>query len=128
MRPFAEKFYSSAAWRRTREAYAASRHRLCELCLSPADVVHHVRRLTPNNIHDASVTLSWDNLQLLCRRCHAEQHAPGGALACARAPVAFGADGGVCPPCGAGTFAHVAPALELKFYARRKKIRERGPG
>ena len=30
--------------------------------------------LTPDNIHDPSVTLSWDNLKLVCRDCHAKEH------------------------------------------------------
>ena len=42
--------------------------------VSPAEIVHHKIPLTPDNINDLSVSLSWDNLQALCRRCHAEVH------------------------------------------------------
>lgn len=79
MREFAEAFYKSKAWQATREAYAASAGRLCEACLSQGvcragEIVHHKRELTPENIGDPAVTFSWDNLQLLCRDCHAKAH------------------------------------------------------
>jgi 5-methylcytosine-specific restriction endonuclease McrA len=81
MREFAESFYKSKAWQDCRNAYAKSRHGLCERCLSvgrytPGAIVHHRIHLTPNNIGDPSVTLAWDNLMLLCRDCHAEMHKP----------------------------------------------------
>ena len=79
MKPYAEKFYKSQAWMRTREIYAASRGGLCERCLAkgrytPGEIVHHKIYLTPENINDPSVTLSWENLELVCRECHAEEH------------------------------------------------------
>lgn len=79
MREFATSFYSSKAWQRTRAAYAASVGGLCERCRSkglivPGAIVHHKVHLTPENIHDDSVTLNWSNLELLCRDCHAEVH------------------------------------------------------
>lgn len=54
---------------------------LCEVCLSkglyrPGEIVHHKTPLTPENIHDPAVTMNWDNLQLLCRDCHAVAHKP----------------------------------------------------
>lgn len=36
--------------------------------------MHHKIYLTPENINDPSVTLSWENLELVCRECHAEEH------------------------------------------------------
>ena len=79
MKPFAEKFYKSQAWKETRKAYAASVGYLCEECLRrgvyrPGEIVHHIRELTPENISDPAVTLSWANLELLCRDCHAKRH------------------------------------------------------
>ena len=79
MREFAESFYSSKAWKETRKAYAASVGGLCEECkakgiIKPAEVVHHKRHVTPQTIDDPSVTLDWNNLQALCRDCHAEKH------------------------------------------------------
>ena len=40
----------------------------------PGEIVHHKIALTPDNINDPSVSLSWDNLELLCRDCHGKEH------------------------------------------------------
>lgn len=76
---FANGFYRSAAWKKTREAYAASKGGLCERCLamgliSPGEEVHHRIRLTPDNLSDPEIALSWTNLELLCRECHKKEH------------------------------------------------------
>lgn len=76
---FAKKFYSTSAWRECRNAYAASRGHLCERCisrgiLSYGEIVHHKIELTPENIDNPDVTLNFQNLELLCRFCHAEVH------------------------------------------------------
>lgn len=78
-KPFADKFYKTSAWRECRNSYAASRGHLCERCLSRGvlsmgEIVHHKIELTPENIDDPEITLSWNNLELLCRFCHAEVH------------------------------------------------------
>lgn len=98
-RDFARAFYHSREWKRTREAYLKHRHGLCERCLSrgyaeKGEIVHHRRHLTPENIGDPSVTLSFDNLELLCRKCHAEEHPEiyGGRW---ETRVGFDADGNV---------------------------------
>lgn len=41
---------------------------------TPGEIVHHVINLTPENINDPNVALNFDNLRLVCRRCHAEEH------------------------------------------------------
>ena len=79
MKDFARAFYSSKAWKDTRTAYAKSKRNLCELCLEqglykPCEIVHHKIILTPENITDPSVTLDWNNLQCVCRDCHATIH------------------------------------------------------
>lgn len=79
MKEFATAFYKSKAWKNCRELYAQSVGGLCERCLAkgvyrPGEIVHHKVWLTPENINDASITLNWDNLILLCRDCHAEVH------------------------------------------------------
>lgn len=73
-------FYSTAAWQKTREAYKKYRGGLCESCLArglivPGDEVHHRVKLTHENINNPEITLSFDNLMLLCKSCHEEQHA-----------------------------------------------------
>jgi 5-methylcytosine-specific restriction endonuclease McrA len=67
------------AWQNTSRAYKQSVGGLCEKCMSkgmvtPAEIVHHKIPLTDDNINDLSISLSWDNLQALCRQCHAEAH------------------------------------------------------
>lgn len=78
-REFAVAFYHSKAWKDTREAYMRSHRGLCEPCLArgvykPAAIVHHKVHLTPENISDPSVALSFSNLELVCRDCHAAEH------------------------------------------------------
>lgn len=79
MKEFAKSFYKSKAWQRTRQSYAASVGYLCEECLrkglcTPGRIVHHKIFLTPENINNPAITLSFDNLEMLCRECHAEKH------------------------------------------------------
>jgi len=80
-RAWAYSFYISPAWVKCRAGYAKSRGGLCERCAAkglavPGDEVHHKKRLTPKNVRDPAVALSWDNLELLCKACHLEEHRP----------------------------------------------------
>ena len=74
MKPWAQWFYKSKAWRDTREAYVASKHGLCERCGAGGEIVHHKVYLNPRNIHDPAVTLNFENLELLCATCHQHEH------------------------------------------------------
>lgn len=79
MKDFAAGFYKSQAWKRTRAAYTKVQGGLCEECLAngiitPGEIVHHRKPLTPLNINDPTITLDWSNLQLVCRECHAKAH------------------------------------------------------
>ena len=72
-------FYNSKAWKDTRRNYKQSVGGLCEVCLSngiirPAEIVHHKEPLTEKNIQNLDVSLGWNNLQALCRECHAKAH------------------------------------------------------
>lgn len=79
MKSYARKLYSSGAWKKTRAAYAKSRGGLCERCLAkglivPGVIVHHRRHINAANVDNPAITLAWDNLELVCRACHAEIH------------------------------------------------------
>ena len=78
-RDFAQSFYNSKRWKNTRNAYMKSVSNLCEKCraaglIVPAEIVHHKVHIEPDTINDPNVSLSWDNLEALCRNCHAAQH------------------------------------------------------
>ena len=79
MKPYAERFYKSQEWQRCRE-YVWQRDRgLCVDCLkrgrvTPAEEVHHVIEITPENITDPAITLNPENLVSLCRECHRRRH------------------------------------------------------
>lgn len=74
MRAFAKAFYESPAWRSTR-AYIIKRDAgLCVRCGAPGVIVHHKRELTPANIDDPMIALNENNLETLCRSCHAIAH------------------------------------------------------
>lgn len=79
MKPWAAEFYKSKAWKDCRAAYAQSVGGLCERCLRegkyvPGEIVHHKIHLDPVKILDPTIALNWDNLELVCRTCHAEAH------------------------------------------------------
>lgn len=101
-RDFARSFYKSKQWESTRDAYARSVHGLCEPCarsgkVSIGVIVHHKEHLTPENIEDPAVALSFDNLELVCRKCHAACHPEiyGSKKQGGAARVAFDEDGNV---------------------------------
>ena len=80
---FAKKFYSSKAWQACRNEYARDRHYLCENCLRKGiyragEIVHHKIELDPININNPEITLNFNNLELLCRDCHAAMHEQSG--------------------------------------------------
>ena len=79
MKEYSKLFYKSKEWERCRQNYLKSVGGLCESCLSrglitPAKIVHHKVFLTPNNINDPTITLDWNNLQAVCKRCHEDIH------------------------------------------------------
>jgi 5-methylcytosine-specific restriction endonuclease McrA len=96
VRTFAKKFYNSKAWHKTRQAYAASQHYLCEICKEPGAVVHHKQHLIPHTIANPDITLAWGNLQYLCAECHAKAH-KAHSLVNNRATIHFKSDGTIAP-------------------------------
>lgn len=84
---YAQAFYHSQAWKNTRDAYYKLQRGMCERCtkelaegritlkdVEPGIIVHHKKHITPENINNPRVTLSFDNLELLCTRHHNEEH------------------------------------------------------
>ncbi len=79
MKPWAERFYNSDAWRSCRDSFLKSKGYLCERCSTPDDpvtakIAHHKTYLTKQNINDPYIALSWDNLEALCQDCHNKEH------------------------------------------------------
>lgn len=92
MREFAKAFYESPAWRHTR-AYILKRDAgLCVHCGEPGVIVHHKIELTPRNIDDPAIALGEDNLETVCRTCHALIHEGTPPLADG---LVFDADGNI---------------------------------
>ena len=81
MKQFAHDFYKSSVWMKCAKAYRVEKNNLCERCLEkglivPGAEVHHKIKLTPENINDPAIALNWDNLELLCKDCHMQEHRP----------------------------------------------------
>lgn len=77
MKPFAEWFYKSKVWIDCRLAFLISKFFICERCGGAATIAHHKIYLTPDNINDPFITLSWENLEALCQDCHNREHHGG---------------------------------------------------
>lgn len=67
-------FYKSPAWLAAREVKIMSVNGLCERCGQIGIEVHHKERLTIDNVIDTSISLNQENLELLCRECHNQEH------------------------------------------------------
>lgn len=71
---WAKAFYQSKEWKQTSRAYMSSQAYICERCGSVGEICHHKKWLNPKNINDPYITLSFDNLECLCRDCHGKEH------------------------------------------------------
>ena len=74
MQDFARKFYLSKAWRNARKYIIKRDMGLCVRCGKPGKIVHHKTYLTPQNIDNPYIAFGEDNLETLCRECHAIEH------------------------------------------------------
>ena len=74
---------------------------MCERChKEPGYIVHHKVWLTPKNIHDPSISLSFANLEYVCKACHDAIHGFGQDESGKRS-VMFDANGDpIAPPFG----------------------------
>lgn len=71
---YAIKLYNSKHWALTRDAYFKSVFAICERCGNAGEIVHHKQHISPENINDPGITLSWANLEVLCIDCHNKEH------------------------------------------------------
>lgn len=69
-----QRFYNSSTWQKAREYKMASVGYLCEVCGGLGEIVHHKIPLSEANMHDPKISISNDNLQLVCRSCHKRIH------------------------------------------------------
>lgn len=79
MKEYAKRFYKSTAWEKARGQAWSRDKGLCQECLKKGiikegDTVHHINPITVDNIKDESITLNLDNLETVCRDCHAKVH------------------------------------------------------
>lgn len=66
------RFYNSAEWRVLSSKYTQDKGYRCESCGSIATQVHHKKPIqTPDGWE---LRLDYNNLELLCTRCHNERH------------------------------------------------------
>ena len=68
------RFYKSVAWQVAREIKIREANGKCERCGALGEEVHHKTRLTIQNYLDTSISLNQENLELLCKKCHNEEH------------------------------------------------------
>ena len=66
-RDFSKAFYNSKEWEKVRQFVLLRDHHACTICGAPAEEVHHIKHLTPDNIGDVSITMNPANLTSLCK-------------------------------------------------------------
>lgn len=73
---WAKAFYKSKAWQQCREEILKRDKYTCQTpgCHKVAEEVHHVTKLTPQNIDDPMISLNPKNLISLCGDCHKAKH------------------------------------------------------
>ena len=69
-----ERFYKSDRWHMARNIIIARANGLCEKCGKVGTEVHHIIKLTPDNVDDVSISINPKNLILLCKDCHNKEH------------------------------------------------------
>ena len=95
---YAQAFYKSDAWQRTRSAYFKYKCGICERCGGAGKIVHHKIYITPKNIGDPRVTLNFKNLELLCQECHNAEHAKKQSSRYQNSRYTIDENGNVLPP------------------------------
>jgi len=96
------QFYDSREWKSCRQSFVKYRKGLCERCLAKGLIevgteVHHKKRLTKGNINNPEITLNFDNLELLCSKCHQDEHKDDRTKMFSKKRYRVSADGKVSP-------------------------------
>lgn len=68
-----ESFYTRQLYRKARTAYM-KKVIFCERCGALGTQVHHKVRLTTGNLEDVEISAGEGNFELLCDKCHEEEH------------------------------------------------------
>jgi 5-methylcytosine-specific restriction endonuclease McrA len=90
--------YRTAEWERSREFVIQRAQGLCEECLRQGRVeagidVDHIIPLNDQNWRDWNIAYNPDNLQLLCKPCHAAKHSSDSGLSRFVEPVPANSNG-----------------------------------
>lgn len=77
--------YHTVEWQRVREYVILRAQGLCEQCLREGKVevgteVDHIEPLNEQNWQDWNIAYNPDNLQLMCKQCHAAKHSKDSGL------------------------------------------------
>ncbi len=68
------RFYRSETWKLPRLQKIVSVNGRCEKCDAAGEEVHHIIRLTPEDVNDPDVSLNLQNLILSCKDFHNREH------------------------------------------------------
>jgi 5-methylcytosine-specific restriction endonuclease McrA len=68
------RFYKSTQWQVAREIKIRDANGKCERCGALGEEVHHIIKLTVQNVIDPTISLNQDNLEFLCKKCHNAEH------------------------------------------------------
>ncbi|WP_200411385.1 HNH endonuclease [Virgibacillus salexigens] len=74
-----KSFYATDEWIQLRLHLINERGNRCthcgEIIAKSKDIIgHHIKELTPENVHDHTISLNPDNIELICFDCHNKEH------------------------------------------------------
>jgi hypothetical protein len=82
--PELQRFYASRRWRDLRNMLVIERRGICDRCGKDCSadtselIAHHKEHLTDETLKDPAVAVNPDNIEILCAKCHAHEHAERG--------------------------------------------------
>jgi 5-methylcytosine-specific restriction endonuclease McrA len=72
-------FYNTKRWEKLREFVINRDGGMCVYCGAKGDTVHHIEWVNDFNCNDPMITFNVDNLETVCRDCHAKIHSKTGS-------------------------------------------------